>query len=136
MGTPDLNADASKSADAVNLVEDIISMEKNMGLEVNESDVEELIEEKEREFTTEDLKKFYREQECQILEEEEDSTNGENKESLPSAAIKDFLSKWEEVQNFIRKYHPNKTEASRAANILNDTSISYFRKILQKKIPL
>ena len=102
-----------------------------MGLEVNESDVEELIEEKEKEFTTEDLKKFYCKQECQIFEEEE-STNGGNKESLSSAAIKDFLSKWEEVQNFIRKYHPNKTEASRVANILNDTSISYFQKILKK----
>ena len=71
------------------------------------------IEENEKEFNTEDLRKtsrnFICEQECQILEEEEDSTNGESKESLLSAAIKDFLSKWEEVQNFIRKYHPNKT---------------------------
>ena len=83
-------------------------------------------------FLSLNFRSFYREQECQILEEE-DSANGENKESLPSAAIKDFLSKWEEVQNFIRKYHPNKTEASRAANILNDTSISYFRKLKKPK---
>ncbi|XP_066978517.1 tigger transposable element-derived protein 1-like isoform X3 [Macrobrachium rosenbergii] len=116
----------------VQVVDEIVSMGKSMGLEVNDADMEELVEDHREELTTEELLELQSEQVKAIhkellLEEEED------REKITSAQIKDICSKWSEVQEFIEKHHPDKVVASRAINILNDNAMSHFRKILQQR---
>ena len=94
-------------------------MGKSMGLEMYNADVEELVEEQVRELTTEGLEKLHNEQQ-RLIQAEEDPSDEEEKEPLPSATIKDICAKWGKVQSFIDKHHPYKAETSRAVNILND----------------
>ena len=51
------------------VVDDIVSLRKTLGLEVNEADIQELVEEHEQELTTDELMDLHREQQQEIMEE-------------------------------------------------------------------
>ena len=51
------------------VVDDIVSLRKTLGLEVNEADIQELVEEHEQELTTDELMDLHREQQQEIMED-------------------------------------------------------------------
>ncbi|GCC31773.1 hypothetical protein chiPu_0010234 [Chiloscyllium punctatum] len=103
-----------------------------MGLEVDEDDVAELVENHRQEFSAEDLVELQQEQ-VKVMQEEHSGEEEEEREDVSSVQIKDICSKWSEVQAFVERPHPNKTVTNRAVNILNDNVVSHFRKILQQR---
>nr|XP_020452715.1 tigger transposable element-derived protein 1 [Monopterus albus] len=116
------------------VVDEIMSLGKTMGLEVNEDDIQELVEEHGQELTTNELIDLHREQQQEVMEEissEEEDKKPE--ESLTSNEIRDMCKMWETVQNFVEKHHPNKAVAVRATNLFNDNAVSHFCQILKRR---
>ena len=44
-----------------------------------------------------------------------------------------MCAKWDELQAFVEKYHPDTAVANHSVNIFNDNVMSHFRKIVQKR---
>ena len=105
-----------------------------MGLEVNEKDVEELIADHKDNLTTADLQELLNEQQKTLSEEHSShSEEEEMEEVLPSEKIRDVLSKWNEVQEFVVRHHSNKTVAARTVDLMNENVMFQFRKVLQNR---
>ncbi|UYV76610.1 hypothetical protein LAZ67_14001440 [Cordylochernes scorpioides] len=117
------------------IIDVIVSLEKTLGLEVNEPIIQELVEEEDQELTTNELIDLHREQHQEVKEvissgeEEDENSLG----SLPSDQIREICKMWETVQLFVAKHHPNKPAALRATDQFNDNAMSHFREILKKR---
>lgn len=114
------------------VVNDIVSLGKIMGLEVSDDDIEELVEEHSTELSTEELKLLQKEQQKRVLQEMS-SEEEEGREDVPCAFIKEMCAKWGEVKNFVEMYHPDKAVASRVSNLFNDIAMSHFRDIVKQR---
>lgn len=118
------------------VVDEIVSLGRIMGLEVNEDDIQELVEEHGQELTTDELMDLHREQQQEIMKEmssEEEEEENKTGKSLASNEIREMCKMWETVQNFVEKHHPNKAVAVRAMNLFNDNAMSHFREILKRR---
>ncbi|GFW29728.1 uncharacterized protein TNCV_3935951 [Trichonephila clavipes] len=114
-------------------MDEILTTARDLKLEVNEDDIEELIMGHEDELTIE-LQEILNEehQETQInvspSEQEEDERG-----PMPTSAIKYILKKREAVRAMVIEWHPNQADVSRVGDLYNDNAINYFRKILKKR---
>uniref|UniRef100_A0A8D2J1Y1 DDE-1 domain-containing protein n=2 Tax=Varanus komodoensis TaxID=61221 RepID=A0A8D2J1Y1_VARKO len=119
------------------VVNEIVSLGKAMGLEVDEDDIQELVEEHGQELTTDELMDLHREQQQEVMEEssstEEEQQQKKAEESLTSSEISEMCKMWETVQSFVEKHHLNKTVAVRAMNLFNDNAMSHFCEILKRR---
>ncbi|XP_040177160.1 tigger transposable element-derived protein 1-like isoform X2 [Rana temporaria] len=116
------------------VVHQILSLGEIMGLEVNEEDIEELLEEYGQELTTDELMDLHRDQRLEVKEEissEEEDKRAQ--ESLTSNEIREMCKMWEKVQHFVEKYHPNKDVAVQTINLFNDNTMSHFHQILKRR---
>ena len=104
-----------------------------MGLEVNEEDIQELVEEHGQELTTDELMDLHREQQQKVMEEISSAEEKKAEESLTSDEIREMCKMWETVQNFVEKHHLNKAVAVQAMNLFNDNAMSHFREILKRR---
>ena len=77
-----------------------MSLGKTRGLEVNEDDIQELVEEHGQEPTTDELTDLYRELQQEVVGKIS-STEEEKEESLTSNEIREMCNKWGTVQNFV-----------------------------------
>ncbi|GFX37042.1 uncharacterized protein TNCV_1175421 [Trichonephila clavipes] len=115
-------------------MDEILTSAKDLELEVNEDDIEELIMGHEDELTIEELQEILNEehQETQRIvspfEQEEDE-----REPMPTSAIKDLFKKWDAVGAMVSECHPNQADVRRVGDLYNDHAIDYFRKILKKR---
>ena len=113
-----------------NLVDEVVTLGKEMGLEVDEDDVEDLVVEHEQELTTDELLQLENEQ-VRNLEEHFSSTDDE--ETITTTAdAKKLCALWRDLQEGIEKHHPDKTLSSRAMDYMNDHVMSHFRKVIEK----
>jgi TnpA family transposase len=65
---------------------------KTLGLEVNEADIQELVEEHEQELTTDELMDLHREQQQEIMEDiSSEEEEKKTEESLTSNKIREFV---------------------------------------------
>ncbi|GFT93236.1 uncharacterized protein TNCV_2220021 [Trichonephila clavipes] len=136
------------------IMEEILKTARDLELEVNEDDIEELIMGHEDELTKELQEILYEEhQEAQRnmspSEQEEDERG-----PMPTSALKDLLKKWTDVRLIdcfninvalfsytrvtdvrvmVLEWHPNQADVSRVGDIYNDNAINYFLKILKKR---
>ncbi|GFS69175.1 uncharacterized protein TNCV_4010251 [Trichonephila clavipes] len=112
----------------------ILTTARDLELEVNEDDIEELIIGHEDELTIEELQEILNKehQETQRnvspFEQEEDERG-----PMPTSAIKYILKKWGAVRAMVLEWHPNQADVSRVGDLYNDNAIDYFRKILKKR---
>ncbi|KAM6451670.1 uncharacterized protein PHA67_018236 [Liasis olivaceus] len=111
---------------------EIVSMCKNMGLDVDGADIEELVEDHEEELTTEELAELQSEQQ-KMLVEEHSTEEEEDTEEVSSDVIKSIMEKWNECQDFFEKHHPNITVMNRVLNLMNDNVVSYFWRVMQRR---
>ncbi|XP_044137796.1 tigger transposable element-derived protein 1-like [Bufo gargarizans] len=114
------------------VVEEIVSMGKSMGLDVDGADVEELVEEHREELTTEELSELHGEQQRALLEEHS-TEEEEEREEVSSDAIKSIMQKWNECHDFFEKHHPNITVVNRVLNLMNDNVVSHFQRVMQRR---
>ncbi|GFV98373.1 uncharacterized protein TNCV_623321 [Trichonephila clavipes] len=115
-------------------MDEILTTDRGLELEVNEDDTEELIMGHEDELTTEELQEILNEehQETQRnvspFEQDEDERG-----PMLTSAIKDLLKKWADARAMVLEWHPNQADVSRVGDLYNDNAINYFRKILRKR---
>ncbi|XP_039608550.1 tigger transposable element-derived protein 1-like [Polypterus senegalus] len=114
------------------VVDEIVSIGKSMGLEVDNEDIEELVLDHKEELTTEELAELQQEQH-KLLTKDQSSGEEEERAVIKSDAIKAFMEKWNECQDFFEKNHPDKAVANRVINMMNDHVVSHFRKILMHR---
>ncbi|XP_068613843.1 tigger transposable element-derived protein 1-like [Brachionichthys hirsutus] len=112
-------------------VDQIISLGQGMGLEVDEEDINELIQEHE-ELSTKELQELEAMQHTAVQEEFRDEEE-EDAAIIPSAQIKDILAKFHEVSEFVEKNHPEKVLTSRAIAHYDDVCLGHFRQIVKSR---
>ncbi|KAM6468469.1 uncharacterized protein PHA67_007400 [Liasis olivaceus] len=112
------------------VVEEIVSVCKSMGLDVDGTDIEELVEDHKEELTTEELAELQSEQQ-KALVEEHSTEEEEDREEVSSDVIKSIMEKWNEYQDFFEKHHPNITVMNRVLNLMNDNVVSHFWRVMQ-----
>ncbi|GFU53099.1 uncharacterized protein TNCV_3098831 [Trichonephila clavipes] len=113
-------------------MDEILTAARDLELEVNEDDIEDLIMGHEDELTIE-LQEILNEK----LQETQRNVSPEQKEDekgpMPTSAIKDLLTKWKAVRAMVLEWHPNQADISRVGDLEDDNAINYFRKILKKR---
>ncbi|GFX92978.1 uncharacterized protein TNCV_139221 [Trichonephila clavipes] len=83
-------------------MDEILTTARDLELEVNEDDIEELLMEK------------------------------DDTEPMSTSAIKDHLIKLEDVRAVVLEWHPYQADVSKFGDLYNNNAINYFRKILKK----
>ncbi|GFT75356.1 uncharacterized protein TNCV_967971 [Trichonephila clavipes] len=111
----------------------ILTTARDLELEVNEDDIEELRMGHEDELTTEELQEILNEEHQETQQNVSPSEQEEDERGpMPTSAIKDLLKKWKAVRAMVLEWHPNQADFSRVGDLYNDNAIDYFRKILKK----
>ncbi|GFX09959.1 uncharacterized protein TNCV_4101001 [Trichonephila clavipes] len=114
-------------------MDEILTTARDLELEVNEDNIEELIMGHEDELTTEEpqeiLNEEYQEAHRNVSPSEQEDKSG----PMPTSAIKCLLKKWADVRAMVLEWHPNQADVSRVGDFYNDNAINYFRKILKKR---
>ncbi|XP_067947244.1 tigger transposable element-derived protein 1-like [Watersipora subatra] len=115
------------------LTDEIVSLRKSMELEVDESDVTDLVEEQHEELMTEELKELqemeYSEELRELGSEEEDEITKEDRNYTKK--IKDMLEKWQTFSEFIKNRHPDKLASDRVLALCDDTCVRPFHNMLK-----
>ncbi|GFS51033.1 uncharacterized protein TNCV_3277591 [Trichonephila clavipes] len=115
-------------------MDEILTTARELELEVNEDDIEDLIMEHGDELTTEELQDILNEEHQETQRNVSPSEQEEDERgSMPTSAIKDLLKKWVDVGAMVLEWHPNQADVSRVGDLCNDNAINYFRKILKKR---
>ncbi|GFV70298.1 uncharacterized protein TNCV_4540801 [Trichonephila clavipes] len=115
-------------------MDEILTTARDLELEVNEDDIEELIMGHEDELTIEELREILNEEHQEIQRNVSPSEQEEDeREPMPTSAIKDLLKKWDAVRAMVLEWHQNQADISRVGDLYNDNAINYFRKILKKR---
>ncbi|GFU20345.1 uncharacterized protein TNCV_1796121 [Trichonephila clavipes] len=115
-------------------MDEMLTTARDLELEVNEDDIEELIMGHEDELTIEELQEILNE-EHQETQRNVSPSEQEKDGRIPImiSAIKDLLKKWEAVRAMVLEWHPNQHDVSRVGDLYNDNAINYFRKILKRE---
>ena len=114
------------------VLEEILSLGKSMGLEVDEADVNDLVEEHQQELTTDELQELQTMLQSEVVEEMSSEEEVEVEE-VSSREIKEILAKWQDVSDFVEKKHPDQLSTGRASALFNDTCLTHFRNILKTR---
>lgn len=115
------------------VIDDIVFPGKNMGLEINNEDMEELLEYHKYELSMDELEQLQKQQPKAFVEEKS-SEEEEGREDVPSPLIQEICAKWCEVQSFVERYHPDKAVAIHSIKIFNDNAMSHFRNIIKDRL--
>ncbi|GFT53645.1 uncharacterized protein TNCV_4986401 [Trichonephila clavipes] len=115
-------------------MDEILSTARDLELEVNEDDIEELIMGHEDELTTEELQEILNREHQETQRNVSPSEQEEDERGpMATSSIKDLLKKWADVRVMVLKWHLNQADVSRIGDVYNDNAINYFRKILKKR---
>ncbi|GFT61546.1 uncharacterized protein TNCV_34071 [Trichonephila clavipes] len=117
-------------------MDEILTTARDLELEVNEGDIEELIMGHEDELTIEELQEILNEEHPETQRNVSPSEQEEDERGpMPTSAIKDILKKcsWKAIRAMVLEWHPNQADASTVGDLYNDNAINYFRKILKKR---
>ncbi|GFX16758.1 uncharacterized protein TNCV_4187331 [Trichonephila clavipes] len=115
-------------------MDEILTTARDLELEVNEDDIEELIMRHQDELTTEELQESLNEEHKETHRNVSPSEQEEDERGpMPTSSIKDLLKKWADVRVILLEWPPNQADVSRVGDLNNDNAINYFRKILKKR---
>lgn len=106
------------------VLEEIACLGNSMGLEVDEDEVHELVEEHEEEFSTDKLKKPQILEHTEVVLEISSEEDVESEQVISTSEIKDMLAMWEKLSSLIEK----KVSTIDAA-LFNDPCLTHFRNI-------
>ncbi|GFY31234.1 uncharacterized protein TNCV_751971 [Trichonephila clavipes] len=115
-------------------MDEILTTARNLELEVNEDDIEELIMGHEDELTKEELQEILNEEHQETQRNVSPSEQEEDERGpMPTSAIKDLLKKWTDVRAMVLEWHSNQADVSRVGDLYDNNAINYFWKILKKR---
>ncbi|XP_026464559.1 tigger transposable element-derived protein 1-like [Ctenocephalides felis] len=113
------------------VVEEIVSLGKSMGLEVDEKDLNDLVEEQSQESTVQELDELHLQQQVKQENISEDEQEMEN--VMSTEDIKEILEMWNKIEKFVDKNHPEKVATARASELFNETCLTHFRNIMSER---
>ncbi|GFX34838.1 uncharacterized protein TNCV_2327781 [Trichonephila clavipes] len=102
---------------------------RDLELEVNEDNIEELIMGHQDELTIEELQEILNEEHQETQRNVSPEQDEDERGPMPASGIKYLLKKREAVRAMFLEWHPNQADVSRVRDLYNDTAINYFRKI-------
>ncbi|GFW51675.1 uncharacterized protein TNCV_1186071 [Trichonephila clavipes] len=115
-------------------MDEILTTARDLELEVNEDDLEELIMGHEDELTIEELQDILNEKHQETQRNVSPSEQEEDERGpMPTSAIQGLLKKWKAVTAMVLEWHPNQADVSRVGDLYNDNAINDFRKIVKKR---
>ncbi|KAG7155833.1 hypothetical protein Hamer_G019239 [Homarus americanus] len=117
------------------VVHEIVSLGNSMGLEVDD-DVEKLVEEHNKELSTEELLELHKEENETLkrsLTSEESGEEEDKEESriIPAKDLKDAFFCWSKLSKLAEDYHPDVGSVQKAISVFNDNVMNYFWKQMQ-----
>ncbi|GFY27878.1 uncharacterized protein TNCV_243431 [Trichonephila clavipes] len=116
--------DECDQGDIPKIMDGILTTARDLELEVNEDDIEELIMGHEDELTTE-LQEILNEEHQETQRNVSPSKQEEDERGpMPKSAIKDLLKKWEDVRALVLEWHPNQVDVNRVGDFCNDNTIN------------
>lgn len=116
------------------VVEDIVSLGRAIGIEVDSDDVEELVQAHSEDLTTDELRQLHQEQLQEVTEElSSGEEEGNSKERVSTAEIKKYLRQWTELGNFLERCHPDIAAVHRNINQFDENLMQHFRDIWKKR---
>ncbi|GFW00642.1 uncharacterized protein TNCV_2283881 [Trichonephila clavipes] len=115
-------------------MDEILTTARDLELEVNEDDIEELIMGHDYELTIEELHEILNEEHQETQRNVSPSEQEEDERgAMTTSAIKDLLKKWEAVRALVLEWHPNQADVSRVGDLYNDNAINYFQENPEKE---
>ncbi|XP_068250614.1 tigger transposable element-derived protein 1-like [Palaemon carinicauda] len=127
------NLEGFKSIQEEAVDDEIVSLGKIMGLEVDKDDIHDLLDEHSKQLTTEELVELHKKQQQEVTEENSSEEEEQSDKPLVSSEIREMLRLWETLQNFVVKHHQDEALAGQAVNLFTDNAMSHFHTILKKK---
>nr|XP_020671309.1 tigger transposable element-derived protein 1-like [Pogona vitticeps] len=109
------------------VMQDIVALGRNIGLEVAEEDICELVEGHDQELTTQELVEMQGEA---MEEEEEEDLEGKH---MPTRKLKEILGQWQNVQTLAQRYDPNTAKTQWCSNLYDETVMSHFKGMLNRR---
>ncbi|GFS71969.1 nucleic-acid-binding protein from transposon X-element [Trichonephila clavipes] len=97
--------------DTPEILDEILTTARDLELEVNEDDIEELIMGHEDELTTEELQEILNEEHQETHRNVSPEQEEDEREPMPTSAIKDLLKKWADARAMVLEWHPNQADA-------------------------
>ncbi|GFW11957.1 uncharacterized protein TNCV_4530231 [Trichonephila clavipes] len=95
-------------------MDEILATARDLELEVNEDDIEELVMGHDDGLSIEELQEILNEE---LQETQRNVSPSEQEEDergpMPTSAIKDLFKKWEDVRAMVLEWHPNQADVSR-----------------------
>ncbi|KAG7163043.1 Tigger transposable element-derived protein 1-like 162 [Homarus americanus] len=106
------------------VVHEIVSLGNSMGLEVDDDDVEELVEEHSKELSTEELLELHKEENETLkrsLTSEESGEEEDKEESriIPAKDLKDAFFCWSKLSKLAEDYHPDVGSVQKAITVVS-----------------
>ncbi|GFV59282.1 uncharacterized protein TNCV_2340231 [Trichonephila clavipes] len=115
------------------IMDEILTTARDLELDMNEDDIEELIMGHEDELTIEKLQEILNEEHQETQRNVSPEQEKDEREPMPTSAIKDLLKKWADVRAMVLEWHPNQADVSRVEDLYSNDAINYFWKILKKR---
>ncbi|XP_051909559.1 tigger transposable element-derived protein 1-like [Hippocampus zosterae] len=113
------------------VVDEIVSLGKFMGLEVDSDDVEELVEEHTLVLSNNHIQDIQQQGVPRdVSSEEEDASWNDN---IPTAEIKELLGYWAKTQSLVAKWHPSVAVVKRNIALFDGNVVEHFRAILKSR---
>ncbi|GBL78100.1 hypothetical protein AVEN_143394-1 [Araneus ventricosus] len=106
------------------IVNEIESLAKIRGLEVDSNDIGELVEEHSQELTTEELMELHCVSQQEVMEKSLSEEEKVTAKQQSSRTKKEMLKAWETVASDIEKHNSNKVVAKHATNLFHDNAVS------------
>ncbi|KAG7157759.1 Tigger transposable element-derived protein 1-like 142 [Homarus americanus] len=121
------------------VVHEIVALGNSMGLEVDDDDVEELVEEHSKELSTEELLELHKEENETLkrsLTSEESGEEEDKEESriIPAKDLKDAFFCWSKLSKLAEDYHPDVGSVQKAISVFNDNVMNYFWKVQKSSV--
>ncbi|GBL95490.1 hypothetical protein AVEN_54099-1 [Araneus ventricosus] len=108
---------------------EIVSLAKIRGVEMDSNDIDALVEE----LTTEELMELNCVSQQEVMEESFSEEEEVTAKQRSSSAIREMLEVWETIASYIEKHHTNKVVAMRTTNLFHDNAVPQFRQILKRR---
>ncbi|UYV76170.1 hypothetical protein LAZ67_13002933 [Cordylochernes scorpioides] len=108
----------------VSVEEEIVSLGKSMGLEVEERDVNELIEEHTQELTTEEIQELQSQQHTEVMQVIGFEESVE--EVISTSEIKEILGMWERVSQFVEKNTQKRLQQGKSIEMLHRATTRFI----------
>jgi hypothetical protein len=129
---------AFKSWDEEPTVQELVCLGSSMGLEINEEDVWELVEDHRKELSFEGLVKLH-DEEAESLQQRIAFGNKENKDkekshSIQAEDLKKVLPCWNKLPKLMKDYHLDIGTVEMGLNHFNDTLMAHFWRVQKSRI--